>query len=96
MFASLALWNNVTGTMVVEIVMFVAGVIIYANATKAKDAIGRWAFWALAGFLLVFYALSSLYPTVPPSAGMIWISAIVATGVILLWTAWIDRHRTAT
>ncbi len=89
----LELWNNVTATMVVEIVMFVAGVAIYANATRAKDAIGRWAFWALAAFLLVFFVFDSLDPSAPPSVAVIWISALIATAVMLLWTAWIDKHR---
>jgi membrane-bound metal-dependent hydrolase YbcI (DUF457 family) len=90
----LALWNDPTATMVVEIVMFIAGVAIYGMTTRAKDRIGSIGFWALASLLLGFFISGSLYPTVPSSVQMIWISALVATAVILLWAGWVDRHRT--
>jgi hypothetical protein len=81
--------------MVVEIVMFVAGVALYASATRAKDKIGQFGFWVLAGFLLGFFILDSLDPTVPPSVRFIWISALIAIAILLLWAGWVDRHRTA-
>lgn len=92
----MALWNNPTATMVVEIVMFVAGVALYASATRAKDKIGRFGFWALAAFLLGFFILDSFDPTVPPSVRFIWISALIATAILLLWAGWVDRHRSIT
>ncbi|HVF38384.1 MAG TPA: metal-dependent hydrolase [Gemmatimonadaceae bacterium] len=91
----LGLWNNVTATMVVEIVMFVAGLAMYASATEARDGIGRWGFHGLAALLLVFFVLDSLDPAPPPSVRMIWISALIATAIILIWAEWFDRHRTA-
>lgn len=90
----LGLWNNVTATMVVEIAMFAAGVFLYATTTRAKDGIGRWAFWALAILLLGAFIVNSLEPTVPPSVRIIWISALVLSGVTLVWAWWIERHRT--
>src|SRR2546427_260370 len=36
----LGLWNSVTGTVAVEGVMFVAGVWLYATATRARDRTG--------------------------------------------------------
>ncbi len=89
----LGLWNSVAGTMVVEIAMFAVGVLLYASATRARDARGRWGFWALVVFLLASYVADSVTGTPPPSVKFIWISALMATGALLLWAAWIDRHR---
>jgi len=48
----LGLWNNPMATMIVEVVMFVAGVVIYARATQRRDRIGRYGLWTLAVFLV--------------------------------------------
>ena len=89
----LGLWNSVAGTMAVEIALFVVGVLIYANATRSRDRVGTFGWWALVSFLLVFYVFDSLSGAMPPSVSAIWISALVATAVILVWAGWVDRHR---
>jgi membrane-bound metal-dependent hydrolase YbcI (DUF457 family) len=89
----LGLWNNVTMTMVIEIVMFAAGVALYATSTRARDRTGRWAFYALVTLLFVVFVGDSLDPSPPPSIPAIWIGALVATALTLLWAWWIDSHR---
>lgn len=89
----LGLWNSVAGTMAVEIAMFIAGVFLYATATEARDKRGKWALIALVVFLLGFYIADSVAGSPPPSVNAIWISALIATAVIVLWTAWINNHR---
>jgi membrane-bound metal-dependent hydrolase YbcI (DUF457 family) len=89
----LGLWNSVAGTMIVEIAMFAVGVWLYATATRARDGRGKWAFVSLVVFLLVSYVADSLSAAPPPSVKFIWISALIATGVLLLWAAWINHHR---
>jgi membrane-bound metal-dependent hydrolase YbcI (DUF457 family) len=89
----LGLWNSVAGTMIVEIAMFAAGVFLYASATRARDRRGKWAFWTLVVFLLASYVADSLSGAPPPSVKFIWISALIATGVLLLWASWVNRHR---
>src|SRR5690242_19771867 len=84
----LGLWNSVAGTMVVEITMFVVGVGIYMRATRARDGIGSVALWAMVLFLLGFYVFDSLSGSPPPSVTAIWISALIATAVILVWAGW--------
>jgi membrane-bound metal-dependent hydrolase YbcI (DUF457 family) len=89
----LALWNNVTATMAVEIVMFVVGVTIYMSVTRARDRIGKFALWGLVGLFLAAFIWDSRDPTPPPSVQAIWISALVLSALTLVWAAWIDRHR---
>lgn len=91
----LGLWNNVTATMVVEVTMFIAGVTIYTSVTREKDRIGRWGLWSLVTLLLAAFMVDSMEDTPPPSVQALWISALVATAVTLLWAAWVDRHRTS-
>ena len=89
----LGLWNSVGATMAVEIVMFVVGVVIYARTTRSRDRIGAIGWWALVALLFGFYIMDSLAGAEPPSVRAIWISALVATAVILIWAGWVDRHR---
>ena len=89
----LGLWNSVAATMVVEIVMFIVGVIIYTRTTRSRDKIGTIGWWALVALLFGFYIMDSLSGGAPPSVRAIWASALIATAVILAWAGWVDRHR---
>jgi hypothetical protein len=88
----LGLWNSIAGTMVVEILMFAVGVWMYVSATRAKDRIGRYAFWAYVGLLLAFY-IGDRFSTPPSSVGEIAWPAIAASIVLISWSEWFDRHR---
>jgi hypothetical protein len=89
----LGLWNSVAGTMTVEIALFVAGVFIYARATRARDRVGSIGLWSLVLLLFGFYLFDSFSAAPPPSVTAIWISALIATAIILVWAGWVDRHR---
>ena len=89
----LGLWNSVAGTMTVEIALFVVGVFIYARATRARDRVGSIGFWSLVLLLFGFYLFDSFSAAPPPSVTAIWISALIATAIILVWAGWVDRHR---
>jgi hypothetical protein len=88
----LGLWNSIAGTIVVEVAMYAVGVWIYARATRPRDGVGHWSFIALATFLFVAY-FASLASGPPPTVRVLWVSAIVATALLLLWTWWTDLHR---
>jgi membrane-bound metal-dependent hydrolase YbcI (DUF457 family) len=88
----LGLWNSVPGTMIVEGAMFVAGVAIYATATRARDRIGAIGWWALVALLAVLY-LSTAFGPPPPSVAAIEVIGIAAAVVFVAWATWVDRHR---
>jgi hypothetical protein len=88
----LGLWNSVAATVTVEVLMFVAGVWIYARTTRARDKTGRQALPAFVGFLLVAYLASSIGPP-PPNVTAIVVTAIAGAAVIVPWAWWFDRHR---
>jgi len=87
----LGLWSSVPATVAVETVMFVAGVWMYARATRARDVIGRRAFAGFVGLMFATYAVSMGPP--PPSITALVIAAIAGAAVIILWAWWFDRHR---
>jgi hypothetical protein len=87
----LGLWNSVPATLAVEIAMYVAGVLIYAQTTRARDRVGAGAFWVLGAFLFAVY-LGNVFGPPPPSATAVAASAL-ALWLIPPWGAWIERHR---
>jgi len=88
----LGLWNSVAGTVIIEGSMFVAGAWIYVTTTRARDAVGRYALWALLAFLLVPY-VASLFTGSPPTLQAIELGGIVFGWLFVGWAAWADRHR---
>jgi len=90
----LGLWNSIAGTMVVEISMFAAGVWLYAQTTRARDRIGKYALGAYVGLLLLLY-ISDRFSGPPRSvAAVAWVG-IAASAIFVPWAWWFDRHRSA-
>src|SRR5262249_8115531 len=90
--AGLGRWKAVAGTIAIEGSMYIAGLIVYLRATRARDRIGRWAFFALAATLVVIY-LASTFGSPPPSVRALWITALSGAALLILWAWWADRHR---
>jgi hypothetical protein len=89
----LGLWNWVSATVAVEMVMFAIGVWIYMKATRPRDRIGRWGFIGVTAFLLVGFLGDAVSSAVPPSVTALWTAAL-ALGVLTIWLAWwTDKHR---
>jgi membrane-bound metal-dependent hydrolase YbcI (DUF457 family) len=88
----LGLWNSFAATVAVEVLMYAAGVWIYLTATRAKDAVGRWALWGLVALLFVVY-IANLTSPPPPSVSAIATLGLIGGALILVWALWIDRHR---
>lgn len=88
----LGLWNSVAGTMAVEMAMLLAGVWIYARATRARDWIGRYAFWGYVAVLMIFY-VGDRFGGPPESMRQIAWTGVIATVVMLVWAGWFDSHR---
>ena len=90
----LGLWNSVAGTVVVEGLMFVAGVWLYTAMTRPRDRTGRYAFWSFAALLIVLYAASLLAAPQPPTVGATVVVSLLGW-LVVFWAAWFDRHRSA-
>jgi membrane-bound metal-dependent hydrolase YbcI (DUF457 family) len=88
----LGLWNSIAGTMIVEFILFAGGVSIYARATRARDRIGRFGFWAYVAILVLLY-LGDRFGGPPENMRDIAITGLIATVVLAGWPWWFDRHR---
>ena len=87
----LGLWNSRAGTVVVELIMFLIGVGMYAASTRGRDRRGAFVLWSLVGFLLAVYVGNVFGPPPPNTTVVAW--AGVSMWLLILWGYWVDRHR---
>lgn len=89
-FVGLGLWNSVTATIIVELLMYVAGIAMYLSCTKPVDRLGSIAFWLLIGFFVIAWIANILSPP-PPDEKAVAIAG-VALWLVVPLANWIDRH----
>jgi hypothetical protein len=89
----LGLWNQPALELGIEALLFCAGIYLYLRATRARDRVGAYAFWALVGVLAIAY-LGATFGPPPPSAQAVAASSLIVY-VMAGWGWWIDRHREA-
>jgi hypothetical protein len=82
-------WGAAFG--VLEGIVFVAGVAVYARATRPLDRAGRYGLWGLVAFLVLLYVVSSVSPPPPSVKALAW--AALIGWPLTLWPWWVDRHR---
>jgi hypothetical protein len=90
----LGLWNSFSATVIVESVMFAVGLWIYLGATRARDAIGRWALWSLIAILVAAYIANAVGGP-PPSVDAIWMGSMAGIALLTSLAWWADSHRDA-
>src|SRR5215510_11797652 len=88
----LGLWNSVPATLIVELLLFGAGVWMYASATRERNSVGRWSFAGLVVFLLVAYFANIAGGPPPSVTAIVWVGIIGAL-VLIAWSWWTDRNR---
>jgi membrane-bound metal-dependent hydrolase YbcI (DUF457 family) len=88
----LGLWNSIPGTILVESALLAAGIAMYLQVSRARDAIGRWAFWALILVAGAIWISGPFTPPPPDAATIGWVS-LIGVVMFLAWTIWIERHR---
>ena len=86
------LWNNVMMTMIIEILLFIIGVYIYATFTKPKNNVGKWAFVGFVVFLILFN-ISNTFGPPPASITMLAYSLVILMVVIIALAYWVDKNR---
>lgn len=89
----LGLWSSRPATIIVELVMLVAGVATYIRTTRSIDRTGMFALTGLIVFLLVINVANMFGPPPPSVAAVAW--SAQAVWLIVAWGYWIDRHRRA-
>jgi hypothetical protein len=87
----LGLWNSYVATILVEGLIFTAGLTLYVRSTRAVDRTGAAALWGLVAFLVIVYAANLFGP--PPPSGLAAAWGAMAMWLLVAWGYWIDRHR---
>ncbi|MDP2999463.1 MAG: hypothetical protein Q8N47_18385 [Bryobacterales bacterium] len=90
----LGLWYSVTGTVIVEGLMFAAGVWIYAAITRPRNRKGAYGLWSFVALMVLLYVANILGPPPPDSSAVGWVG--LAFGLLLPYVAWFDRNREVT
>jgi len=92
-YVGLGLWNSVAATVIVESLMFVAGLALFLSVSKVKDNMGRFAFWSFIAFVLFLYVGNVFGGPPPDVTKLAWFG--LAQWLMIPWAYWIDRHRVA-
>jgi len=90
-FEGLGLWNYPVIEIILEFLIYIAGIILYINVTKPKDKIGKYSFRGLIILLALFHVMNLTGPP-PPNEKMIGYASL-SLWLIVLWAYWTDRHR---
>ena len=90
-YLGLGLWNRPRITIAVELIMLAAGVFVYLGVTKAKNAIGSFAFWFFVLALVGLYAAVAFAP--PPSSVKKLAIGTMFSWLFVAWAWWLDRNR---
>lgn len=86
----LSLWNSMLFTLLVEGVIFVAGVLLYINTRKVQgQKVNVW-FWSLIAFLIIVYIMNLIGPPPPSVAAIAWAGHLQWLFVPWAWLA--DRN----
>jgi hypothetical protein len=88
----LGLWRAVPAAVAVELAIFAAGLGVYVAATRARNAVGRWAFVGWVALLLAVFG-GSIFGPPPPGVGAIPVANLVGGGLTVAWAVWLDRNR---
>lgn len=85
----LGLWNAPIATVVIEGMMFVAGVAIYTRTTRARGVMGHVALWLFVALLVSAYIANWLGPPPPNENALMKVALLMSA--LMLWVVWIDR-----
>jgi hypothetical protein len=84
-------WRSIPLTIVLELLVFGAGLIVYMRTTRPRDWIGRWGFAAMVAVLLAIF-LGGFTGAPPPNGQAVAMSALLLW-LFVPWGWWVDRHR---
>lgn len=91
MLVGLGLWNSVVWTVLIEVSMFVVGVVLYLRTTTPADKFGSIAFWSFIGLQIIMYA-GNIFANIPVDGRTMAMGSLLQW-LFIPWAYWMDRHR---
>lgn len=95
-YYGLGLYNSRAGMMIVEGLMWLAGIVLYVHTTRSKKRLGGIIFWI--GIALFTWVWLVSLKGLPPAGTLtqVGIESLVFVGITLAWAYWVDRLRSPT
>jgi membrane-bound metal-dependent hydrolase YbcI (DUF457 family) len=90
----LGLWNSRPATIVIELILFIGGVVLYTIATKPKNKTSQFALWSFFAFMVTVYFANAINP--PPHSTSIIALLGLSQWLLVAWGYWIDGTRVST
>ena len=87
----LGLWDFPTASFALELLIFGAGVALYARTTRALNRRGSVGLWSLVALLLLVYFANVFGPPPPDVKAIAWTGH--AQWLLVAWGYWLDSHR---
>lgn len=85
------LWNMPAATFLIEGALYIAGIVLYLRATKAKNKVGIYGFWAMVGLLALIYVANVFGPPPPSVKAIAWAGQLQWLFVLMAY--WVDKNR---
>lgn len=86
-----AWWSSLPLTLAAEFVLFALGLKFYLDATRARDAAGRWGLVGLVALLVIIQLSNTFGPPPGDVTALAW--SAQAQWILVVWAYWLDRHR---
>jgi membrane-bound metal-dependent hydrolase YbcI (DUF457 family) len=87
----IGLWNYVPASIVVEGIIFIAGVYLYIKTTRAKNKAGKYGLWSLVAFLVVIQVANLFGPAPQSVPAIAWAGQL--QWLLVICGYWVDRNR---
>ena len=86
----LGLWRSIAGTLVLEGAMYIAGIYLYARATRPRDRIGALALAVLVLLSSGLWVAGPFAPPPPNAQAVAWFT--LGLWLLVAWAGWADAH----
>ena len=87
----LGMWNSPFLTLLIEGVIFIAGLVSYLHIKKKQEQPVTWKFWSLVAFLIIVYLMNFIGPP-PPNVYMIALAGQLQW-LFVIWGWWADKQK---
>lgn len=88
----LGLYNSPLGIVLVESLLWLGGILIYARCTRAKNRAGAYLFWGVVVLLTLLW-VATLGGAAPPDLKRAAVSSLIFFSLVVVWASLIDRAR---
>lgn len=87
----LGIWNSIGATVLVESIIFLAGLAYYFKTTRPRNKAGIYGTWGLILFLVAIYIMNMLGPPPPDKMAIAWAGNL--QWLLVIWAFWVDKNR---